>query len=69
MVVGATLKYVGQNWPSISIILHKKIYPDSFLNTKKLNCSWSISIAGTEPNKASFGRRILRSTHAGRYCT
>jgi hypothetical protein len=46
---------------SVPIIFHKKIYPDSIFNTKKVNCSWSISVAGWNfANQASFGRRILQ---------
>ena len=30
----------------IPIIFYKKKYPDSIFNTKKVNCSWSISVAG-----------------------
>ena len=41
----------------ISIISHKKLYPDSFLNTKKINCSWSISVAGWNSQKLNHPKK------------
>ena len=38
-------------------MLHKKLYPDSFLNTKKINCSWSISVAGWNSQKLNHPKK------------